>query len=227
MSFEAPARPDSVKGPDASANQLHRMLMDSWGGHFKQHLKVLELLDKHPEYAWAADESGYYAAHHVCAFGGNTAVAQRICDLHPEAAMLASLSNWLPLHLAACWGNLPAARVFLRAFPEASYQRDSDGKRPIERARASGWSGLEALLEPHEEDYEEWKAAHPELAAELASDNPRRTKGIFSDKDVDMMREMGLGSRDQEDREILAKIDEEIGLAERRRAAIDEIKRRG
>jgi hypothetical protein len=51
-------------------------------------------------------------------------------------------------------------------------------------------------------------------------------KSKFSDANVDMMRQMTLDTKDQEDREILAKVDEQIGLAEKRRAAIDDIKRR-
>ena len=74
-------------------------------------------------------------------------------------------------------------------------------------------------------------------------------KSKHSEANVDMMRRMALDTKDQEDREILAKVppplaphpvgavlfstlaapaqvDEQIGLAEKRRAAIDDIKRR-
>ena len=100
-----------------------------------------------------------------------------------------------------------------------------------------GWGDMEALLQPHEQEYTEWKAMHPELAGsdatpgcvaiseartattpseasrprytdtmsstEAAVDNPRSK---FSDANVDTMRQMTLDTKDQEDREILAKV---------------------
>lgn len=48
-----------------------------------------------------------------------------------------------------------------------------DGRRPIERARAAGWADVEALLQPHEQDYAEWKAMHPELAGTTREPPPR------------------------------------------------------
>ena len=57
MSFAGPHRSNATgRGPDAAKNQLHRMLMDSWACHFKQHKQVLALLEAHPEYVREADE---------------------------------------------------------------------------------------------------------------------------------------------------------------------------
>ena len=106
--------------------------------------------------------------------------------------------NWLPLHLAACWGNLEAAEIFFRAYPEGAYFKDAgacratparptppaaraprptpirhatrrrraDRMRPIDRAREMGWPTIVTLLESVEgKPYDDWRAAHPELAA--------------------------------------------------------------
>ena len=57
MSFAGPLHSRTTgRGPDAARKRLQRMLMDSWGGHFKQHKQVLALLDEHPEHVREADE---------------------------------------------------------------------------------------------------------------------------------------------------------------------------
>ena len=46
--------------------------------------------------------------------------------------------NWLPLHLAACWGNLEAAEIFFRAYPEGAYFKDAGACRATPPARRPG-----------------------------------------------------------------------------------------
>ena len=102
--------------------------------------------------------------------------------------------NWLPLHLAACWGNLEAAEIFFRAYPEGAYFKDAGACRaaparptppaaraprlPIRqppaaartacaRSTARGrWGGRLHIARGVEgKPYDDWRAAHPELAA--------------------------------------------------------------
>ena len=33
--------------------------------------------------------------------------------------------NWLPLHLAACWGNKDAVELLIELFPDGAYFKDN------------------------------------------------------------------------------------------------------
>ena len=60
----------------------------------------------------------------------------------------------------------PAARAPRLPIRRATRRRRADRMRPIDRAREMGWPTIVTLLESVEgKPYDEWRAAHPELAA--------------------------------------------------------------
>ena len=215
-----------------ATNSLHAALHDGWGVHFKDHRRLLTILEEHPEFAAEPDHHyGYYAAHLVCAFGGRADVSEAIRESFPVAATICDHSGSLPLHLAARWGHCEPARAFFAAYPDAAYLKDGENRRPIEYAREFGWSDILALLEPAEPAYEEWKAENPDLAADSSKKPPESPFANGADTMASRLRkwraeseEILLKDRDSEDREILCKVDEQLGIAQKRRQVIDQLK---